>query len=159
MVLPVGEHAAAAFRIVAVERFHDTSFVAGSGIGACGLPAAGAGLRHHVLILSTVQVLLHMGDDHVAFGYQDAASGVQFKVLDEGQVMEARPGYLTAVDLHRVRQSDRREIAAASCLFQSGQCPQSLVYMLLKSTEISFTSYHMPVQKTTCFSHCRQDKC
>ena len=67
MVLPVGEHAAAAFRIVAVERFHDTSFVAGSGIGACGLPAAGAGLRHHVLILSTVQVLLHMGDDHVAF--------------------------------------------------------------------------------------------
>ena len=99
-----------------MERFHDTSFVAGSGIGACGLPAAGAGLRHHVLILSTVQVLLHMGDDHVAFGYQDAASGVQFKVLDESQVMEARPGYLTAVDLHRVKQCDRRDLAAASCL-------------------------------------------
>ena len=57
-----------------------------------------------------------MGDDYVPFGYQDAASGVQFKVFDEGQVMEARPGYLTAINLHRVKCRNGRDLTAASCL-------------------------------------------
>ncbi len=32
-----------------------------------------------------------MGDDHVALGNQNTASGVQFQSLDKGQVMEDRP--------------------------------------------------------------------
>ena len=99
-----------------MEGLHHASLVTGPGIGACGLPATGAGIRHHVFICATVKVLLHMGDDHVPFGYQDAASGVQFKVFDEGQVMEACPGDLTAVNLHCVKNSNRCDFAAASGL-------------------------------------------
>ena len=79
--------AAAAFGIVAVERFHHAPFVACPGMHACRLPAAGAGLWYHVLIVPAVQIFLYMGNDHVALGYQDAASGVQLQSFDEGQVM------------------------------------------------------------------------
>lgn len=61
-----------------------------------------------------------MGDDYVPFGYQDAASGVQFKVFDKGQVVEACPGYLTAVNLHRVKYSNGRDFTAASRLTFNG---------------------------------------
>lgn len=57
-----------------------------------------------------------MGDDHIALGYQNTASGVQLQSLDKSQVMEACPGYLTAVNLHRVKYCDRRNLAAAPCL-------------------------------------------
>ena len=48
--------AAATFGIVTVERLHHASLVACPGMGACGLPTAGAGLRRHVLIVTTVQI-------------------------------------------------------------------------------------------------------
>ena len=66
--------AAATFGIVTVERLHHASLVTCPGMGACGLPTAG--LRRHVLIVTTVQIFLHMGDDHVALGNQNTASGV-----------------------------------------------------------------------------------
>ena len=108
--------AAATSGIVTVERLHHASLVACPGMGACGLPAAGAGLRRHVLIVPTVQIFLHMGDDHVALGNQDTASGMQLQSFDKGQVMEARPGYLTAVNLHRVKYCNRGNLTAAPCL-------------------------------------------
>ena len=108
--------AAATFRIVTVERLHHASFVTGPGIDACGLPTARAGLRYHVLIVPTVQIFLHMGDDHVTFADQDAASRVQLQPFDEGQVVEACPGYPTAVNLHCIKQCNRRNLTGAPCL-------------------------------------------
>ena len=61
-----------------------------------------------------------MGDDHVALGNQNTASGVQLQSLDKCQVVEARPGYLTAVNLHCVKYCDRGNLAAASCLPLNG---------------------------------------
>lgn len=54
-----------------------------------------------------------MGDDHVALGYQNTASGVQLKTFDKGQVMEACPGYFTAVNFHCIKYCNRSNLAAA----------------------------------------------
>ena len=83
--------AASTFRIVTVQCFHDTPPVTGSGIGTCRLPTAGTGLRYHILIVPAVQIFLHMGDDHVALGDQDTASGIQLQVFDKGQIMKTCP--------------------------------------------------------------------
>ena len=39
-----------------------------------------------------VKINIDMGDNHVALGNQNTASGVQFQSLDKCQVVEARPG-------------------------------------------------------------------
>ena len=101
------QDAAAAFRIVTVKCLHHASFVTGSGIDTRRLSTAGTGLRYHILIVSTVQIFLHMGNDHIAFGNQNTASGIQFQVFDKSQVMEACPRYFAAVDFHGVKYCNR----------------------------------------------------
>ena len=108
--------AAATFGIVAVERLDGAPPVAFPGVDVCRMPAAGAGFWRHVLAAPAVQVVLHMWDDHVPFGYQDAASGVQLQPLDEGQVVQACPGYPAAVNLHGVEDCHRCDLTEASCL-------------------------------------------
>ena len=57
-----------------------------------------------------------MGNDHIPLGYQDAASGIQFQILDKGQVVQGCPRDITAVDFNRIEQSHRRDLSAAACL-------------------------------------------
>ena len=57
--------------------------------------------------MSTVQVLLYMGNDHVPFGYQDTASRHQLQFPDKGEVMKRGPGYGAPINLHGVKDCHR----------------------------------------------------
>ena len=74
-------------------------------VDADRLPTAGApfryGLPHDKT--ATVQIFLHMGDDHVPLADQYPAAGHQLHPLDKGKVVQACPGYLTSVYLYRFK--------------------------------------------------------
>jgi hypothetical protein len=80
---------ALAFGIVAVECLHGAFPASRMRVDSCRHPTAWAFLWHHILILSTVKVVLDMRDNHIPFGYQDAAAGMQFKVSNKSGVVEA----------------------------------------------------------------------
>ena len=79
------------------------------------LPAAGTAGRNKALKVevTTVQVFLHMGDNHVPLGDQDAVSGHQFQIFHEGQVVERGAGHSAAVDLHRGKDCHGRDLPSA----------------------------------------------
>ena len=55
-----------------------------------------------------------MGNDLVPLAHLDTASWHQFQILNEGEVMEACPGYRAAIDLHRVKDRHRRDFPCAA---------------------------------------------
>lgn len=69
------------------------------------LSAARASGRNDLLsgVAVPIQILLHMGNDLIALTHLDAAPRCQLQILNEREVVEARSGYRTAVDLHRVK--------------------------------------------------------
>lgn len=69
------------------------------------LPTAWASGRNDLLsgVAVPIQIFLHMGNDLVPLAHLDTASRHQFQILNEGEVMEACPGYRAAIDLHRVK--------------------------------------------------------
>ena len=73
----------------------------------CWSAAARADSRGCIPVMSTVQVLLYMGNNHVPFGYQDTASRHQLQFPDKGEVMKRGPGYGAAVNLHGVKDCHR----------------------------------------------------
>ena len=82
---------------------------------AGGFPAAGTLARDDRIQRKTtaVQIFLHMGDDHIALGHLDAVAGHQLQPLNEREVVETGPCYLAPVDLHRVENGYRSDLAGA----------------------------------------------
>ena len=56
---------------------------------------------------AAVQVCLHMGNDLISLAHQQPAAGHQAQVLDKGQVVQAGPGNLAAVNLNRIKDRYR----------------------------------------------------
>ena len=57
-----------------------------------------------------------MGDDHVPFGNEDTASRMQLQSLDEGEVVQACPGHVTSIDLHRVEDCNGSNLTVTAGL-------------------------------------------
>ena len=93
--------------------FNDPSFFSFFSMEFCWSAAARADSRGCIPVMSTVQVLLYMGNDHVPFGYQDTASRHQLQFPDKGEVMKRGPGYGAAVNLHCVKDCHRRQFPEA----------------------------------------------
>ena len=93
--------------IAAVYSFNDTSFFCCFPPQFCRSAAARADSRCCIPVVSTVQVLLYMGNDHVPFGYQDTASRHQLQFPDKGEVMKRGPGYGAPINLHGVKDCHR----------------------------------------------------
>ena len=55
-----------------------------------------------------------MGNDLIALTHLDAAPRRQLQILNEREVVEARSGYRTAVDLHRVKDGYRSNFPCAA---------------------------------------------
>ena len=55
-----------------------------------------------------------MGNDHVSLAHQDTAARRQFQILDKGQVVQAGSGHFAAVDLHRLKNGNRGNLAGAA---------------------------------------------
>ena len=87
--------------------FNDTSFFCCFPPQFCRSAAARADSRGCIPVVSTVQVLLYMGNDHVPFGYQDMASRHQLQFPDKGEVMKRGPGYGAPINLHGVKDCHR----------------------------------------------------
>ena len=96
-------------------------FTAATGFVDSGrLSAAGALVRDYGIHrkIAPVQVFLHMGNDHVSLAHQDTAARRQFQILNEGQVVQAGSGHFASVDLHRLKNGNRGNLAgAAGCPF------------------------------------------
>ena len=93
--------------IATVYGFNDPSFFSFFSMEFWRSAAARADSRCCIPVVSTVQVLLYMGNDHVPFGYQDTASRHQLQFPDKGEVMKRGPGYGAAVNLHGVKDCHR----------------------------------------------------
>ena len=80
------------------------------------LSAARASGRNDLLsgVAVPIQILLHMGNDLIALTHLDAAPRCQLQILNEREVVEARSGYRTAVDLHRVKDGYRSNFPCAA---------------------------------------------
>ena len=80
------------------------------------LSAARASGRNDLLsgVAVPIQIFLHMGNDLVPLAHLDTASRHQFQILNEGEVMEACPGYRAAIDLHRVKDGYRSNFPCAA---------------------------------------------
>src|SRR5699024_1570870 len=103
--------------IAAVYGFNDPSFFSFFSMEFCRSTAARADSRCCIQIVSTVQVLLYMGNNHVPFGYQDTASRHQLQFPDKGEIMKRGSGYRAAVNLHCVKDCHRRQFP------ETGRCP------------------------------------
>lgn len=93
--------------------FHPVYGVFGH-VNASGLSAARAsGWNNFVSgVAVSIQILLHMGNDLIALAHLDAAARRQLQILNEREVVEARSGYRTAVDLDRVKDGYLQGISA-----------------------------------------------
>ena len=95
--------------------FHPVYGISGR-MDTSGLPTAWASGRNDFLsgVAVPIQIFLHMGNDLVPLAHLDTASWHQFQILNEGEVMEACPGYRAAIDLHRVKDRHRRDFPCAA---------------------------------------------
>ena len=103
--------------------FHPVYGVFGH-VNASGLSAARASGRNNFVsgVAVSIQILLHMGNDLIALAHLDAAPRRQLQILNEGEVMEARPGYRAAVDLHRIEDGNWGNFpCAAGCPLDRAQ--------------------------------------
>ena len=95
--------------------FHPVYGISGR-MDTSGLPTAWAsGWNDFVSgVAVSVQIFLHMGNDLIALTHLDAAPRRQLQILNEREVVEARSGYRTAVDLHRVKDGYRSNFPCAA---------------------------------------------
>ena len=88
------------------------------------LATAGTLSRDHALQIkgAAVKVFLYMGDNHIPLGDDDPIAGSQLQRLDERQIMKARPGDRAAVNLHRIKDGNGRDLTGAcGCPFNGLQ--------------------------------------
>ena len=72
------------------------------------------GNRIHHREAASVQIFLHVGDDHVSFAYQNPVSSHQFQILNKGQVVQTGPADLTAIDFHRRKYCYRSNLSGSA---------------------------------------------
>ena len=92
-------------------------------VDAGRLPTAGAPFRHGLFHdkTATVQVFLHMGNDHVPLADQYPAAGHQLHPFDKGKVVQACPGHLTSVYLYRFKNRHRRDLPGTGRIPLNGE--------------------------------------
>ena len=85
---------------------------------AGGLAAAGAGMWDQLLHVeaATVQILFHMGNDHIPLGDFDAVARHQLQFFNEGEIVQTGSGHLASVDFHGVKYGHRSDLAGAGCV-------------------------------------------
>ncbi len=72
------------------------------------------GNRIHHREAASVQIFLHVGDNHVSFAYQNPVSSHQFQILNKGQVVQTGPADLTAIDFHRRKHCYRSNLSGSA---------------------------------------------
>ena len=90
------------------------------------------GNRIHHREAASVQIFLHVGDDHVSFAYQNPVSSHQFQILNKGQVVQTGPADLAAIDFHRCKHSYRSNLSS------SARCPFNVLQQALMQVIFKF---------------------
>ena len=90
------------------------------------------GNRIHHREAASVQIFLHVGDNHVSFAYQNPVSSHQFQILNKGQVVQTGPADLAAIDFHRCKHSYRSNLSS------SARCPFNVLQQALMQVIFKF---------------------
>ena len=98
------------------------------------LSAAGANMGNRIRHRETasVQIFLHMRDDHISLAYQNPVSSHQFQILNKGQVVQTGPADLAAIDFHRCKHSYRSNLSS------SARCPFNVLQQALMQVIFKF---------------------
>ena len=118
----LAQSASLAGGIIAEQRLGTVCFTVDMDTGR--LTTAGTLGRDHALQIkgAAVKVFLYMGDNHIPLGDDDPIAGSQLQRLDERQIMKARPGDRAAVNLHRIKDGNGRDLTGAcGCPFNGPQ--------------------------------------
>ena len=121
-VYELAQSASLAGGIIAEQRLGTVCFTVDMDTGR--LATAGTLSRDHALQIkgAAVKVFLYMGDNHIPLGDDDPIAGSQLQRLDERQIMKARPGDRAAVNLHRIKDGNGRDLTGAcGCPFNGLQ--------------------------------------
>ena len=133
------QNLAAALRIVTMQSFNQPSPVPGSRKYTCRFPAARAFFRYQSpAVMPSVEVFLNMRDYHVPLGNKHPASRMKLQIPDKRQVMQARPGYRTSINLYCVKYCHRRNLPGTSRL-------------LFNAAEYRFVSVILKLESDTIF--------
>ena len=81
---------------------------------------------------ASVQIFLHVGDDHISLAYQNPVSSHQFQILNKGQVVQTGPADLAAIDFHRCKHSYRSNLSS------SARCPFNVLQQALMQVIFKF---------------------
>ena len=81
---------------------------------------------------ASVQIFLHMRDDHISLAYQNPVSSHQFQILNKGQVVQTGPADLAAIDFHRCKHSYRSNLSS------SARCPFNVLQQALMQVIFKF---------------------